>query len=60
MQSPKQLKPSIDKENFIEFLANATPEELNQRILEHGKPRKPYNPIYVFRDPNRTTVEENK
>lgn len=59
-----QAKPStmtsINKEDFIEFLAHATPEELNDRILEHGKPRKLYNPIYIFRDPNRKMEEKNE
>lgn len=58
--SSNQAKPKINKEDFIEFLATATPEELNERILEKGKPRKPYCPIYVFRDPNRTFMEEKK
>ena len=44
--SPK--KPSINKNNFIEFLASATPEEVNQYILEKGKPRKPVWPMFFF------------
>ena len=59
-KTTNQQQPSIAKDDFIEFLAHATPEELNQRILEKGKQRKPYYPIYVFRDPNRTTMEEKK
>lgn len=59
-----QAKPltmsSISKDDFIDFLAHATPEELNERILEHGKPRKLYNPIYIFRDPNRKMEEKNE
>lgn len=41
-------KPSIDKDSFIEFLASATPEEVNQYILEKGKPKKPIWPMYFF------------
>ena len=44
--SPK--KPSINKNDFIEFLASATPEEINQYILEKGKPRKPIWPMFFF------------
>lgn len=44
--SPK--KPSINKNDFIEFLASATPEEVNQYILEKGKPRKPVWPMFFF------------
>ena len=39
----------ISKEDFIEYLTHATPEELNELIDKKGKPRKPYYPFYVFR-----------
>lgn len=42
------FKPSISKTDFIDFLASATPEEINQYILEKGKPRKPIWPMYFF------------
>ena len=44
--SPK--KPSINKNDFIEFLASATPEEVNRYILEKGKPKKPIWPMFFF------------
>lgn len=40
----------VSKDNFIEFLANATPEEVNQYILEKGKPRKLVEPMIFFKD----------
>lgn len=40
--------PSISKEDFIEFLSSATPEEVNALITEKGKPRKLYEPIIYF------------
>lgn len=46
-------KNKIDKENFIEFLASATPTELNQLIKEKGKPLKTWSPIYFFRYPEQ-------
>lgn len=41
-------KPSINKTDFIEFLASATPEEINKYILEKGKPKKPVWPMFFF------------
>lgn len=40
----------VDKEDFLSFLASATPEDLNRLILEQGKPPKPWEPIYFYRD----------
>ena len=42
--------PKIDKDDFIEFLVHATPQEINEMILNRGKLRKPYYPFYVFRN----------
>lgn len=53
--SDNWAKGKIDKDNFIEFLAKATPEDLNQLILQQGKPPKLWTPIYVFKYPK----EEN-
>jgi len=39
----------VDKDNFIQFLTHATPEEMNELIDKKGKPRKPYYPFYEFR-----------
>ena len=41
-------KPTINKQDFIDFLANSTPEEINQYILEKGKPRKVIHPMFFF------------
>ena len=46
----KPKKPTIDKDNFINFLASATPEEVNRYILEKGKPRKLDSPLYYIGD----------
>jgi hypothetical protein len=43
----------VSKDNFIEFLANATPEEVNRYILEKGKPRKLVEPMIFFKDRNQ-------
>lgn len=47
----------IKKDDFIEYLAKATPEELNQLIIEKGKPRRMVDPIFYF---NKYDKEENK
>lgn len=44
----KKNKFKMDKDDFIEFLATATPEEVNALIAEKGKPRKLINPIIFF------------
>ena len=43
------IEKKIEKQDFIDFLASATPEDLNRMILQEGKPPKPYSPIYFFR-----------
>ena len=44
----KKNKFKIDRDDFIEFLASASPEEVNALITEKGKPRKLVNPIIFF------------
>ena len=43
----------ISKENFIDFLASATPEEVNRYILEKGKPMKLFEPMVFFDRKNK-------
>lgn len=45
-----QDKQSIYKDDFIKFLASATPEDINKYITEKGKPAKLIDPM-VFFDP---------
>ena len=44
----KEDKPKISRENFIEFLAHSTPDEIDRYILEKGKPQKLIDPIIFF------------
>ena len=46
----KKNKFKIDKDDFINFLATASPEEVNALIMEKGKPRKLISPIIFFDD----------
>ena len=39
---------AIEKDNFIEFLASASPEEINQYILDKGKPPRLIEPMIFF------------
>lgn len=48
----KQKKDSISKENFIEFISSASPEEINKLIEEKGKPPKKICPMFFFPNPN--------
>ena len=46
----KKTNYKIKKEDFIDFLASASPEEVNKLILEKGKPRKLIAPMIFFKD----------
>lgn len=46
----KQDLQRIDKENFIDFLVQSTPEDLNRLIQEKGKPKKPYTPVFIYKN----------
>ena len=50
MTKKKESKPKVEKEDFIDFLGRATPQEINERILNRGKPAKLYCPFYVFKN----------
>lgn len=43
---------NINKENFIEFLSQMSPQEINELISNRGKPIKLIEPIYTFRNDN--------
>jgi hypothetical protein len=47
----KDKKPRISKENFIDFLSSATPEEINDLIVNKGKPPKRYTPLFIYKRP---------
>ena len=49
----------IPKEDFIGFLANLTPVELNRLIKENGKPPKKVNMIYCFDGYKEQQLEQN-
>lgn len=51
----KKDKPTVPKEDFIDFLCRATPQEINELILNRGKPRRPYCPFYFFRNKEKST-----
>lgn len=51
MKKEKSYMQTITRENFIKFLAEATPEEVNQLITEKGKPRKLIEPMIFFDRP---------
>lgn len=53
MSKKSSTDKKIDRDNFIEFLASATPAELNKLIEEKGKPPKEWSPIYFFRHPEQ-------
>lgn len=50
---------NIPKEDFIGFLANLTPTELNTLIKENGKSPKKVNMCYFFDDYKEQKLEQN-
>lgn len=46
----KTSKYAIKKEDFIEFLASFSPEDINNYILQKGKPRKLIEPMIYFKN----------
>ncbi len=50
--SNKKQEPKLDKESFIEFISQASPEEINRTIVEYGKPTKLYSPIFYAKEEN--------
>ena len=44
----KTTKNKIEKDDFIQFLASSSPEEINKFIEEKGKPRKLIEPMIFF------------
>ena len=50
----KEDTTSVTKEDFIDFLCRATPQEINDMILNRGKPRSPYCPFYFFRNKEKS------
>ena len=50
----KKTNYKIKKEDFIDFLASASPEEVNKLILEKGKPRKLIQPLIFFDEKDKT------
>lgn len=50
----KSPKPIIQKQDFIKFLASATPEEINRYIAEKGKPARLIEPIIFFGENNKS------
>ena len=46
----KKEAPRVDKNDFIKFFSQSTPEEINQLIREKGKPRKLYTPVFFFKN----------
>ena len=48
MNKSKNKKETISKDNFIEFLANSTPEDVNNLIKEKGKPPRMICPIFFY------------
>lgn len=47
MSKNKNIR-TIQKDDFIKFLSTSTPEEINEYILEKGKPKKLIDPIIFF------------
>ena len=58
-KKPDVKKLDFTKDDFIEFMSSATPQDINDLILNRGKSRKPYCPIYLFRNKSNETELNN-
>lgn len=48
MAKKKVEKPTIPKDDFIEFISSMTPAEINKLIEEKGKPHRLMEPLFFF------------
>lgn len=53
-------KPYIQRDEFIQFLASCTPEDINNLIAEKGKPPKLIEPIIFFKDKEDSSKDKTK
>jgi len=44
----KETKDTTSKENFIDYLASCSPEEINKLIEEKGKPPRKICPMFFY------------
>ena len=56
MKKEKPKVQKINKDDFIHFLSNASPEEVNRLIIEKGKPRKLIEPMVFFKEKNEKAI----
>ena len=54
----KEPKPVVSRNNFINFLASATPEEINQYISEKGKPGKLIDPMNIYSEKKKKEIQQ--
>ena len=54
----KEPKIVLSKDSFINFLASATPEEINQYINEKGKPGKLVDPMNMFSEKKKKEIQQ--
>lgn len=53
MKKEKSESFEIGRDDFINFLATSTPEEINKFIKEKGKPKKLIEPMIFFNKDNK-------
>lgn len=49
-KNAKNKVPELGKDKFLKFLASSSPEEINQYILNKGKPPKLIEPFVYIED----------
>lgn len=58
MKNSKSTQFKVSKDDFIDFLATATPEEVSDMIAKKGKPRKLIEPMIFFKDKKTVDASE--
>lgn len=54
----KKPKSTVSKDCFINFLASATPEEINQYIIDKGKPGKLIDPMNMYSEKKKKEIQQ--
>lgn len=54
----KEPKPTLSRDSFINFLASASPEEINQYISEKGKPGKLIDPMNMYGEKKKKEIQQ--
>ena len=56
----KEPKIALSRDSFINFLASASPDEINQYISEKGKPGKLIDPMNMYSEKKKKEIQQTE